>query len=236
MAAVGSASERLKTFRLALGLTGVALAKALGRSKGTVTNWDTGRTALPLSACLGMEAAFGVSAKWLMDGTGSMWLEKDLRSIRDTFPGLVVIPIAPLETSLEPSGAWVPPAPGTEAIGLPPSLVTPIAPSSDSSIEGNRVWIRISDPLMRDTLGEEAHALVDTSLGQREIVSDHALYLVRTNQDQPPSVRRLAVEPTTGDLVVACDGKDKVPMRLGRAGREWRETVLGRVIWILRRP
>ena len=65
--------ERLNTAMEFSGCSKADLARATGASRATVTNWCNGTTATMRSEYVPAAAElFGVSAKWLSDGTGEM--------------------------------------------------------------------------------------------------------------------------------------------------------------------
>jgi len=236
MGTTGSPGERLRTFRTSLNLTGSALAKALGRSKGSISYWEAGRSPLPLSACLGLESAFGVSAKWLMAGDEPMWAQTDRKKLPESSPGLIVLPVLSARASFDDAGSPISAPPVTEEIGIPASLLESDPQSAGIAQSSPRIWIRVVDPLMMETLGNHAFVLIDTTGLCRNEIINHALYLVRLAPDDIPSVRRIAMEPHSGDLIVGTDGRDHVSLRLPYPAEGRLEIVLGRVIWILRKP
>lgn len=66
--------SRLKELRMALGLSQAKLATCLGVDRSSVTNYELGRST-PLNSILeSICREYGVSKEWLMDGTGTMFV------------------------------------------------------------------------------------------------------------------------------------------------------------------
>ena len=99
---------------------------------------------------------------------------------------------------------------------------------------GPKFWLQVVDPLMGETLGALALVLVDPSPPSRMELQDHALYLMRLGRDQPPSVRRVALDRDSGDLLIGTDARDRVPMRRAMP-LQGEALTLGRVLWVLKK-
>jgi len=233
MQSAGSPGERLRIFRRALGLSGAALAKGIGRSKGIVSYWEAGRSPLPLAVCLSLDALYGVSANWLLEGIGPMWAQPKESMPPDLPIDLMLIPVLPVDAAFDRTGMPMTPPPDVERVGLPRGILGADCPGNPDSLD--RLWVRVSETQMEETIGHQAWALLDTSeAGRREMV-DHALYLVRLADQPIPRVRRLRTDPQSGDLIVATEAKGQVPMRIELSPETLTQTILGKVLWVLRR-
>ena len=76
-----------------------------------------------------------------------------------------------------------------------------------------------------------AWVLLDTCAQAREHLIDHDVYLVAAGKNQRPCLRRLATEPTSGDLLLAADEPGRVPLRLHRPFLNGEVIVLGHALW-----
>ncbi len=85
---------------------------------------------------------------------------------------------------------------------------------------------------MEPSLFKEDWALVHTGLGAREEVEDDRLYLVRILPRDEPAVRRVAIDPTSGDLLIGVDAQGHVPLRVTVSGSNRLAMILGQVCWI----
>jgi len=228
--------ERLRTLRRSLKLSGLDLSKTLGMSKGIVSYWESDRSALTQCACLALQAVYGVSATWLQEGKGPMWHPKAAIHAPEPSPkGLVFYPVLPDgSVPFDDQGQLLPPPPGSDVIGLPDGVLHITSSTTRLRPDDANFWIQIDDPFMRDTLGTIALVLVDSSEDGCQAIEDHALYFIRLGAGQDPCVRRLAVDPASGDVLVGTDARDRVPLRLSRSQPDgFRQ--LGRIRLILRK-
>jgi len=69
-------SQRLKVARDALGLKLREFAAPLRRSHQTISDWETGRTPIPLIVAEAIEKHHGISSEWLLAGEGEMLCRK----------------------------------------------------------------------------------------------------------------------------------------------------------------
>lgn len=67
--------NRVKEMRLALGLSQEDIAKRLGVTRGAISRIETGTTNLTPAMARSMCREFSISEEWLLNGTGSMFLE-----------------------------------------------------------------------------------------------------------------------------------------------------------------
>lgn len=225
--------ERLRTLRQQLGLTGQAVANALGMTKTAVSYWERGKVTIPHSVCLALESLYGVSANWLIQGIEPIWRPK-ASSSSATHSDMTFAPVIAGNTPFDDQGFPLPSPQKGEVIGLPSGFTHPLDAKGDAPQGQDFFWIRISDPAMRDTLGNQAFVLVDTRDESRRFISNHALYLVRSQNAPHACVRRLAIESQSGNVIAGTDERDQVPMRLVHDQANHRSVVLGRVLWILR--
>lgn len=195
-------------------------------TKTAVSYWELGKVSIPRSVCLAMETLYGVSSTWLLEGIGPTWLPKTQVG-GGLPPDLLICPLLPGNDPFDASGTMAPVPPSVEILGLPRSIIGPGSVPMP-------FWMRATDPMMRDTLGTQALVLVDASEEARKGIVDHSLYLVRLGRDLPPSVRRLASEPISHDLVVATEVRGQVPLRLSQNDSGWGPIILGRILWVLK--
>jgi DNA-binding XRE family transcriptional regulator len=222
--------ERLRTLRKQLGLTGQAFAEAIGVTKSAVSYWEVGRIALQRSSCLAMERAFAVSADWLLEGNGPMWVPPPSGQ-KHPFPTLVVRPLLDGTDGFDGNGLPIPPPPSAPVLGLPKDLVQEILAACGGT-EEDLFFVRQPDSEMEPTLKEGDWALVHTGQGARTPVVPQMLYLVRLNPGALPTVRRLALTPISGDLLIGLDHSERIPLRISTLTVNHQEQVLGRVCWV----
>lgn len=202
-------------------------------TKTAVSYWELGKVAIPHAICLALESLYGVSADWLVDGTEPMWRPK-AKALSATRSGLFLCPVLQGDAPFDGSGLPLPPPPDGEVIGIPAGLVSQSPLSKEASKSRHCYWIQITDSLMQETLGSNSLVLVDGTAEMRQVITDHALYLVQIEGSTTPCVRRLAADPSSGDLIAATEARHQVPMRLPQAGGDQHSAVLGRVLWILK--
>ncbi len=221
--------DRLRAFRRERGLSGSALAESLECTKSTISYWEAGRTTLPWSSCLALEAAHGVSAQWLATGEGPMWLGPGRRKTKAA-KGLVAIPFLEGQLGFRPDGSAQAPHPEAPGLGFPPSLLQEIAGVPLPGPEDLYLW-RVEDEEMAPLLPKGAWVLLNVAATACEPLTENAIYLVRLGQEQTPCLRRVAIEPISGDFLITTDAPRRVPLRIARTVAEGELTVLARAIW-----
>jgi hypothetical protein len=92
-------------------------------------------------------------------------------------------------------------------------------------------FIRIRGHEMEPILADGDWALVYTGLHARNRIVDHKLYLIRNRPQDTPQVRRVAVEPVSGDLLFGTEAKGLVPIRITVPASDLARTILGKVCW-----
>ncbi|MEB2504609.1 helix-turn-helix transcriptional regulator [Burkholderia sp. BCCIQ04A] len=55
--------------------TQAEIARALNESEQTVNNWETRKTGISAQGCITIQKRLGISASWLLDGEGPMFLK-----------------------------------------------------------------------------------------------------------------------------------------------------------------
>ena len=220
---------RLRSFRMERGLSGQALADALDATKSTISYWEASKTALPWTACLALQAVYGVSASWLSKGQGPMWIVPGKRKARATND---VRHIAFLDENLGfgPKGEPIEPHPDTPTLDIPTALLLEVVGDTPPEPGSLYLW-RVCEDDMAPLLPRGTWALVDVSPPARDVQVENAVYLIRLGHGRTPCLRRLATEPISGDLMIAADAPGRVPLRTSQAARKKECTVLGRAIW-----
>ena len=221
--------ERLRAFRSERELTGLALAEGLGCTKSTISYWEAGRTELPWTTCLALEAAYGVSAQWLATGKGPMWLVPARRKTKSA-KDIHFIPFLEEQLGFRPDGSVLPPHPESRGLGFPPSLLQEVVGEPLPGQEDLYLW-RVKDQEMEPLLPQGAWALLNVDLSAREPLTENAIYLVRLGQENSPCLRRVATEPISGDLLITTDAPRRVPLRIARTVAAGEFTLLARAIW-----
>ena len=74
--------------------------------------------------------------------------------------------------------------------------------------------------------------LLDVSGDARDPIKDHGIYLLRLARSQDPILRRVALDPLSGDLLAASDAPGRVPLRLQPLNKKENWMVLARARWV----
>lgn len=225
---------RLRAFRTDRSLSGQALAEALGCSKSTISYWESGRTILPMTACLALETAYGVSAQWLASGEGPVWVVPTSHGkSRKTD---IDIPFLSPEWAFDEDGLPVRPHPRAPAIRFPRVLLEEIwqdgVPAKDQLV----LW-RVQDDAMAPLVPKGSWALIQVGAPTSATLKDQAIYLFRHGPRETPSLRRVARVPSLGDgeladLMVGVDAPGQIPLRFGESQILDGHRLLGLVVWV----
>lgn len=229
MANLDTPGARLKALRADRGMTGLALAEALDVTKSTISYWEAGRTELPWAICLALEALYGVSARWLANGEGPMWLAEP-RVSQALSSEQVRIPFLSRDLGFTRTGQVVVPHPDSPAICVPTVLIAEILGETITNLETLFLW-RADDSEMVPHIPLGAWVLLDVLSDACNPIKDHGIYLLRLSPDQVPILRRLARDPLSGDLLVACDATGRVPLRLDHRAKKTGWVILARACW-----
>ena len=229
MVKIPSPGARLRAFRSERKLTGIALAEGLGCTKSTISYWEAGRTELPWTACLALEAAYGVSAQWLAKGEGPMWVAPARRKPKSA-KDIHSIPFLEEQLSFRPDGPVMPPHPESPRLSFPPSLLQEVAGVPLPGPEDLYLW-RVKDREMDPLLPQGAWVMLNVAPAAHEPLTENAIYLVRLGQKQSPCLRRVAIEPISGDFLITTDAPRRVPLRIARTVATGKFAILARAIW-----
>lgn len=225
-----SPGSRLKALRLDRGMTGLALAEDLGVTKSTISYWEAGRTDLPWSICLALEALYGVSSRWLARGEDPMWLPA-LKPSHGMATELIQVPFLTPELGFTSSGKALPPHPKSLSVGLPQRLFDEILGRQDSGT-GDLFFWRVEDAEMTPLIPKGSWVLLDVSTDACLPIQDHEVYLLRLSATSAPILRRLACDPLSNDLIAAADAPGRVPLRLEQRCHDSSWTILGKARWV----
>ena len=220
---------RLRAFRAERGLTGIGLAQQLNCTKSTISYWEAGRTPLPWTTCLALEAAYGLSAQWLATGEGPMWLVPVRRKLKSS-NGLQIIPFLDEKLGFNEDGAVIPPHPESPGLGLPPSLLQEVAGDPLPNKGDLYLW-RVTDSAMEPLLPIGAWVLLDVSTQDPESLVANGIYLVRAGRKQVPCLRRVAKDPLSDDLLLTADTPRKASQRIPGGTAKKQSALMGRAIW-----
>jgi len=229
MANLDFPGARLRALRTDRGMTGLALAQALDVTKSTISYWEAGRTELPWAICLALEALYGVSARWLTHGEDPMWLAAP-RGSQAVSNEQIRIRFLSRDLGFTRTGQAVAPHPDSPFIRVPAVLLAEILGETITNVEALFLW-RADDSEMVPHIPLGAWVLLDVSPDACKSVKDHGIYLLRLSPDQAPILRRLAKDPLSGDLLVACDVAGRVPLRLDHRAKKTGWMVLARACW-----
>ena len=225
---------RLRAFRTDRSLSGQALAEALGCSKSTISYWESGRTTLPMTACLALETAYGVSAQWLASGEGPVWVVPN--SHGKSRKADIDIPFLTPEWAFDEDGLPVRPHPGAPAIRFQRVLLEEIWKGGVPAKEQLFIW-RVQDDAMAPLVPKGSWALIQVGAPTPGTLKDQAIYLFRPGPGETPSLRRVARVPTMGagdlaDLMVGVDAPGQIPLRFSESQVFDGNRLLGLVAWV----
>lgn len=221
---------RLKALRTDRGMTGLALAESLDVTKSTISYWEAGRTELPWAICLALEGLYGISSRWLAAGEGPMWLAAPQR-LQVPSEGGVRIPFLSRALGFTPAGEVVLPHPDSPGVSLPIVLLSEIQ-GEGQAIPGDLFLWRSEDEEMAPLIPLGSWVLLDVSGDARDPIKDHGIYLLRLARSQDPILRRVALDPLSGDLLAASDAPGRVPLRLQPLNKKENWMVLARARWV----
>jgi len=222
---------RFRAFRTQLGLSGLAMAEPLGVTKSAISYWESGRVSVSRTACLLAQNLYRVSATWLLDGEGPMWLPALPPSL-PVAPDLVLRPLLPKSEMFREDGTVVTPRDSALCLGLPRSLIEAALGACNGGTAEDLFFIQVRGHEMAPTLFQGDWALVNTCRSVRESIVDHGLYIVRMHPEEDSLPRRLAMEPCSGDVLIGIDGQGQVPFRVTVAHGDLSTMVLGKICWI----
>jgi len=231
MVNLATPGERLRAFRKERGLSGQALAQALGCTKGTVSYWEAGRTPLPWTVSLALEATYGVAATWLDQGTGPMWLVPGVNNAEPSEGGVEIAFLTPA-LAFNTEGQVQKPHPDSPSIRFSLGLLKEIGGSSPIEPANLAVW-RVLDEDMVPTLPKGAWVLVDTT--QPILLEDQALYLVRLDEKELPCLRRVTRMVGKGgkkEILIGVDAPGRLPLHFPEARVLADRMLLARARWV----
>lgn len=73
--------DRLRSIMSSFDLNQARLAELLGMKQAAVSRWLSGDADMPQSTAMAIQAALGVRWQWLLNGTGSIYLEQVTKSL-----------------------------------------------------------------------------------------------------------------------------------------------------------
>lgn len=66
--------DRLNDAMKSLGIDGKTMARGLGVTGASVSEWRSGKSPIKQPTAMALQLLYGVSWKWLMEGEGPMWV------------------------------------------------------------------------------------------------------------------------------------------------------------------
>jgi len=91
--------QRLREARKTMGLTLEGFGDVMGVSNQAVHTWESGRTPISMKNARSIEVCHGISAKWLLEGKGEMFVKKlDIEPVKNP----ILIAFVPLLPSAGP--------------------------------------------------------------------------------------------------------------------------------------
>lgn len=229
---MSSATERLKQFRTDAGLRGVDAAEAIGVTKAVWSDWETGKAPIRKPNCLAIQAIYGVSAAWLLDGEGPMWLgaPTGAQGASDLFLDRPLILGA---ASCGPGGEIQDPGPQASRYALRRDFASRILKRCGGGHEADLFFLLCRGESMQPTILDKEIVLLNAAMSVRMAPANNGIYLVRRDpQDQEARVKRLRLDEAAHELVLSSDNRAYSSVRLPLDGTPIHHLVLGRVCWV----
>lgn len=224
-------AARLEYAKTELGITAARMADDLGVSRQVVSDWFSGRTLIRRPNGIALQALYGISWKWLLEGEGPIKLvESPVVQFSDSW---VARPIIPGAASCGPGGEIA--DPGQSAIRIPfrKSFLQELCQESGGGAPESMFLVECVGDSMRPTVMPGDLALINTALQLRMNPKRSGLYLVRTDPESTDGrVKRVRLDH--GRLWFMSDAPGFPPVALEIDGIPLQSVVLGRVCWIAR--
>lgn len=216
-----------------MGLSGAAFGTPIGKTKSTISQWESGAVDFSLSDSLAIELVWGISSAWLMTGEGEMRSGRGPRYIEDRGePGLYLLPLLDGLPSCGPSGEIADLGPDAERLPFSFSFVESVLRQCGAGTEANLFLARVQGDSMSPTIQAGDTVMVNTALALRLEPRKGALHLVRRIPGSSEArVKRLFLSTDQAHLTMASDNSAYPPITVPIDGVPLQEVVVGRVCW-----
>lgn len=223
-------ASRFVEMKKALKLQAQQIAGDLGLSKTAVSDWENEKVPIRKANCLALQALYGISWLWLLEGEGPMWAVEGRSSSVDQ---LLDRPMIQGAASCGPGGEIQDPGPHALRYAIRKDFAAKILKECGSGTERDLFFLRCEGDSMRPTILPGEIVLLNTDESVRLQPRNNAIYLVRrASGDSETRVKRVRLDRQAGELILASDNRAYTPIRVPLEGVKLQEIVLGRVCWV----
>lgn len=226
-------SERLNILIDELKIDGKRLAEALSLTGSAISDWRSGKASLRKTNCLALQALYGVSWRWLLDGDGPMWAAS--AEGRQGQPGdLIYVPRIQGAASCGPGGDIMDPGAAAPRTPFELSLLQEILHECGAGIITDLYLVESTGESMRPTIIPGDQILINAALPLRLNPKRGGLFLVRMDPlSGDGRIKRIGPN-ANGHLLLASDAPGFASIEVDVNGVPIQSLVLGRVCWIAR--
>jgi len=227
------AHERLTLLIGELNLDGKRLAESLGVSGASISDWKSGKQPIKKAICLALQALYGISWTWILDGTGPKWAFRP--SGNDHSDQLVFIPRIDPARGFGPSGIVIPPDKASPGTPFQRSLLQAILMECGAGTVSDLFIVDCEGDAMRPTIQEGDLVLINTAMQLRRSPKSQAMFLVRNNSlGGATRIKRVLDFEESRFIRLTVDSPGYLPLDLETEDTPTPCLVLGRVCWISR--
>lgn len=229
-------ASRLKLARHTLNLRQEEMGEPIGVSISAISRYEKDLAEVSLTIALALEHVFGLSASWLLEGKGGMWLpEVGNRPGKGAKADFLDRPIIAGSASCGPGGEIHDPGPAAERFALRRAFANQMLQRSGGGLEQDLFFLRCSGDSMRPTIQDGEITLLNASMAVRTEPRPNGIYLVRRQVgDSETRVKRLRLDAIKRELVLSSDNRAYAPITVDLDGTPIHQLILGRVCWVAR--
>ncbi len=224
--------DRIKAIRKALKLTQIALAERLKVINLTVTRWESGERTPDAMALIAIASVTGASIRWLETGEGSMWPEGAERRVamEEMFLDRPLIVGA---ATCGSGGEVQDPGPEASRYALRHDFASRILQRCGGGKEEDLFFLLCRGESMQPTILDKEIVLINAATQIRMEPKNNGIYLVRRSpEDSEARVKRVRLDKTKGQLVLASDNRSYPTVMVDLDGAAIHQLILGRVVWV----
>lgn len=229
---VNPKAGRLRQARAALSLSGTAFGTPIGKSKGTISAWESGDVEFALSDSLAIEHVWGIASEWLMGGKGEMWSAQRPHYLDRHNYGIYLVPLMDGLPSCGPSGAIADLGEDAERLPFSSSAIDAVLRSCGAGTDSNLFVARVQGDSMLPTIHAGDTVMINTAMPLRVEPRKGALHLVRRAPGSSEArVKRVFLSLDGSHLTLNSDNPDYPPITIPVDGIPLQDLIVGRVCW-----
>lgn len=225
-------SERLRAVRKARGWSQAALADRLKMTPLTATRWESGERKPDYVALVAFATVTGASINWLENEEGPMWADGMSRqaSMEELFLDRPLIVGA---ATCGAGGEVQDPGPDANRYALRHDFASRILQRCGGGKEQDLFFLLCRGESMRPTIQDKEIVLLNAALPIRMEPKNNGIYLVRRSpEDHEARVKRVRLDKTKGQLVLASDNRAYPTVMVDLEGAPLHQLIMGRVVWV----